>query len=190
MSSYVEWAVSTAYYITFTWTESLYAYRSLTCCDESGIHLARLPSSLPPFLPKKSLQRKNRISIVPVASLKKKKKIFPCWLIFASGSVLLKYDERDVSHIYSTMVTCPPPFLFCLSYVLHSILSFSLDDVRKLQRTHDLLLFQLARQRPALCISDYGNDCIYLIIVKHIGIFWIWKDPYKSKFCLLHLRRE
>lgn len=143
-----------------------------------------------PSCPRKAFKEKIGLALYLLPVFKKKKKIFPCWLIFASGSVLLKYDERDVSHIYSTMVTCPPPFLFCLSYVLHSILSFSLDDVRKLQRTHDLLLFQLARQRPALCISDYGNDCIYLIIVKHIGIFWIWKDPYKSKFCLLHLRRE
>jgi len=82
------------------------------------------------------------ISIIPAGSLKKKKKIFP-----ADSFLLLDRCSLNVMKEMCltrfTMVSCPPPFLFCLSYVLHSLLSFSLDDVRKLQRTRDPLFFLL-----------------------------------------------
>lgn len=149
MSTCVDCVGNTTCYITFTWTESLCAYRSLTCCDESEIHLTRLPSSLPPFLPKKSLQRKIWLALYLLPVLKKK--TFPADSFLLLDRCFLNV-MRDMCLTHFTMVSCPPLFLFCLSSVLHSLLSFSLDDVVKFQRIYDFLFFLLTRQSLALCV--------------------------------------
>lgn len=149
MTTCVGWVGNTAYYITFTWTASLCMYRSRTCCDESEIHLTRFPSSLPLFPSKKSLQRKIWLALYPLPVLKKK--FFP-----ADSFLLLDRCSLNVMKEMCltrfTMVSCPHTFVFCISYVLHSLLSFSLNDIRKLQRIHDLLFFVLIRQNLALCV--------------------------------------
>lgn len=58
---------------------------------------------------------------------------------------------KEISHIFHNgQLSSSLSVLYQL--LLHSLLSFSLDDVRKLERTHDLLFFLLTRQSFALCV--------------------------------------